>query len=295
MFSRLLRTLLAPQTEKTAPDPLASLREKIRQQQNVPTPKLPEETDSQTPDKPATALKLHRFKGMSCYVDAEDNPGMNFAGGFACHRNVLGGRQILALSPCMDMEDDCQTLRDQKLRSNILGVQAFRKGNFPHRDHGTVYWILSGSPDTVDYDFFWEERPDLILHLTGTAPRYSPWEPAVRYAAATMRAEVYLAPILQRGLALERQDDGGVAFHFSDPDPQEPLRPQSFQMDPEHFAHWLQVCTVESFRLERGSDVMESLPSGSGVQLETSDRYGPHLGGHLTAEDLERARSFLTS
>lgn len=273
MFSRLLRALFAP-AERGALSNLA------------------EESGSQTPPKPDTPLKLYRFKGMSCYLHADDKPGRNGAGGFACHRDIPGGLQILALSPCLDMKDDCRTLRDEKLRSNIVGVEPFRRGNFAHQDHGTVYWILSRSVVTVDYDYFWEERPRLILHLTGSAPRHADWEPAVRFAAATMRGEAYRAPVLVRGLALERQDDGGVRFHFSDPDPDEPLRPQSFYLDPEQFDHWVEVCTRETFRLQQGSDVLVSEPLGSGVQFETSDHYGPHLSAQLGPEELEQARSF---
>ena len=257
---------------------------------------LAEEGESKVPDQPKSPVRHYQFKGLSCYIHPEDNPGQNFAGGFASHRSDAAGRHIIALSPCMDMEDDCRSLRDQHMRPNIVNTRAFRKGNFPHQAGGAVYWVFWECDDIVSYHYFWEQREGLTLHLSGDGPRQTlaAWEPAIRFAAATMRGDGYVVPILTRGLALERQDDGAVAFHFSDPDPQEPLRPQCFVLTAEQFGEWLNSCTREPFSLQQGSNSMSSRPVGDGVEFDTEDRHGPHLGGALDADELQRARTFLS-
>ncbi|MBX3170230.1 MAG: hypothetical protein KF760_22685 [Candidatus Eremiobacteraeota bacterium] len=299
MFSWLRRNLFGSASEPVAErrrDPaLDSLHELVRRQRAEPTPDLPEENETKPPAQPEIPVKHYQFKGLSCFIHPEDNPGMNGAGGFASHRSDAAGRHIIALTPCMEMEDDCRTLRDQHLRPNIVGTRAFRKGNFPHQAGGPVYWVFWECGPNVSYHYFWEQRAGLTLHLSGDGPRQTlpSWEPLIRFAAASMRGDGYVVPILTRGLALERQDDGAVAFYFSDPDPQEPLRPQCFVLSREQFAEWLETCTSQPFSLQQGSNSMSSRPAGGGVEFETSDRHGPHLGGALSAGELQMARSFL--
>jgi len=61
----------------------------------------------------------------------------------------------------------------------------------------------------------------------------------------------------------------------------------------EQFANWLETCTQERFTLQQGNDCMVTEPSSTGITLETSDHYGPNLGGRLSQDELDSTRGFL--
>lgn len=257
----------------------------------------PNVESSEKPPVPATAMQGRQVKGLSCQIPVGWEVRSNLACGLVAY-DGKDRRNLLGVSPCSEMKEDGQSLRDSK-----VGPRTMRMGGLPHQIRGTVYWVVNPDPGVcidehgrqcpiANLDYFWEERPGLILHLTAqcAVAALSTWEGVFAYAASTLNGQGFVPPVEMSGLTLELQDDRGVYFHFYDTDRDEPLRPQCFRFTRELFSEWLQACAEQSaFRLEQNGHALENRYD-LGLKLATDDGYGPHFVVEVSAATMDSIR-----